>query len=158
MKTISRLFPAAAAMALSAALFASPASALMKIGVLSCHIDGGTGMIIYSSKTLRCTFRSVSGRMEHYRGVISKFGLDIGKTTGTSLVWNVFAPGSTRRGALAGTYAGATAEVTPGAGLGANVLIGGLRHGITLQPVSFQAQTGINIAAGVAGLKLRAVR
>lgn len=157
MKMMSRLLPAAA-LALGAALFATPASALMKIGVLSCHIDGGTGMVIYSSKTLRCTFRTVSGRVEHYRGVISKFGLDIGETTGTSLVWNVFAAGGRHRGALAGTYAGATAEVTPGAGLGANVLIGGLRHGITLQPVSFQAQTGVNIAAGVAGLKLRAVR
>jgi len=158
MNHILRSLPAAA-LAVGMALFAPSASAgLVKIGVLSCHIDGGVGMVLYSQKDLRCNFRRVSGRREHYAGSITKLGVDLGETTGTSLIWSVFAPGSTRRGALAGTYVGASAEVTPGAGYGANALIGGLRHGIVLQPVSFQAQTGLNVAAGIAGLSLRAAR
>ena len=40
-------------------------------------------------------------------------------------------------------------------GLGANVLVGGFDKGINLQPVSVQAQTGLNIAAGVSSLNLR---
>ncbi len=155
---ISRLVPALAATALAAAAFATPAQALVKVGVLSCHIAGGTGLVLYSKKHLRCTFRRASGRVERYTGSITRVGLDIGETTGTSLVWAVFAPGSTQRGALAGSYAGASAEVTLGAGLGGNVLIGGFKRTITLQPVSVQAQTGYNLAAGVAGLKLRAIK
>ncbi len=155
---ISRLVPALAAATLAAAALATPAQALVKVGVLSCHIAGGTGLVLYSKKHLQCTFRRASGRVERYAGSITRVGLDIGETTGASLVWAVFAPGSTQRGSLAGSYAGASAEVTLGAGLGSNVLIGGFKRTITLQPVSVQAQTGYNLAAGVAGLKLRAVK
>jgi hypothetical protein len=153
-----RLLPALAAAAMATALQAMPAQALMKVGVLTCHVDGGTGAIVYSSKSLRCKFRSTSGREERYVGRITKVGLDIGETTGTSLMWNVFAPGSTKKGALAGTYVGASAEATLGSGVGANVLVGGFERSITLQPVSLTAQTGLNVAAGVAGLTLESVR
>lgn len=63
--------------------------------------------------------------------------------------WVVFAAGNLGPGALAGTYAGATAEATFAVGLGANVLVGGSAQSIALQPVSVQAQTGVNIAAGL---------
>jgi hypothetical protein len=56
---------------------------------------------------------------------------------------------------LAGTYAGATAGGTVGAGVGANVLVGGSDRTVVLQPVSVQAQTGLNIAAGVSRMELR---
>jgi len=69
-------------------------------------------------------------------------------------VWAVFAPSSLGRGALAGTYVGASAEATVGAGLGANVLVGGSNRTISLQPLSVQAQTGLNIAAGVGEIDL----
>ena len=39
-------------------------------------------------------------------------------------------------------------------GLGANVLIGGFRKSINLQPLSIQAQTGLNIAGGIGSLTL----
>ncbi len=153
-----RMFPVVAAATLAVPLLSTPAQALMKVGVLTCHVDGGTGAVVYSRKPLRCTFRSASGREEHYVGTITKVGLDIGETTGTSLMWNVFAPGSTKRGALAGTYVGASAQATLGSGVGANVLVGGFRKSITLQPVSLTAQTGLNVAAGVAGLTLESAR
>ena len=43
-------------------------------------------------------------------------------------------------------------------GVGANALIGGSDKSIVLQPLSVQSQQGLNIAAGVASLQLRAVR
>ena len=158
MQKAIRMLPVVAAAALAVPLLSTPAQALMKIGVLTCHVDGGTGAIVYSKKHLRCKFRSTSGREERYVGSITKVGLDIGETTGTSLMWNVFAPGSTKKGALAGTYVGASAQATLGSGVGANVLVGGFRKSITLQPVSLTAQTGLNVAAGVAGLTLESVR
>jgi hypothetical protein len=39
-------------------------------------------------------------------------------------------------------------------GVGANVLLGGNSNTIALQPVSVQAQAGLNLAAGVAALTL----
>ena len=67
----------------------------------------------------------------------------------------VFAPGKVKKGALAGTYAGGSAEATLGIGLGANVLLGGFKKSIALQPLSLQGQEGLNIAVGISSLKLR---
>ena len=99
-----------------------------------------------------------AGPREVYVGSISKFSLDLGATSGGQMVWAVFAPTSLPFGALAGDYAGATAEATVGAGLGANALVGGSNRTVALQPLSVQGQTGLNVAAGVAGLSLRSAR
>jgi Protein of unknown function (DUF992) len=127
----------------------------VKIGTLTCHIDGGVGFIIGSSKDASCTFRPAGrGRNEHYSGTIGKLGVDIGVTGETVLGWVVFAPGQLKRGALRGQYTGASAEATVGLGVGANVLVGGFKRGINLQPLSIQAQTGLNVAAGIGSLTL----
>ena len=127
----------------------------VKIGVLSCGMESSVGLIIASSKRVDCVYQpSGGGRVEHYDGRISKIGLDVGVTNQSVLVWAVFAPGKVRRGALEGTYVGASAEATIAVGLGANILIGGFKRSISLQPLSLQMQTGINIAAGAAGLHL----
>ena len=68
-------------------------------------------------------------------------------------------PCTTRQvSALAGPSGGASAETTVGAGVGANVLVGGLNRTATLQPVSVQGQMGLNLAVGVAGLDLPPAR
>jgi len=130
-----------------------------QVGTLACDISGGIGMIIASKKDVTCTFVPANGgRRDVYIGSISKFGLDLGATSGGRMVWAVFAPSVAPYGALAGEYVGATAEATVGAGVGANALIGGSNHTVTLQPLSVQGQTGLNVAAGVAGLSLRPAR
>jgi len=101
---------------------------------------------------------SRSGPREVYSGSISKFGLDLGATTGGEMIWAVYAPGHKQFGALAGRYGGASAALTIGAGLGANVLVGGLNRSVSLQPVSLQSETGLNVAAGVTELELRPAR
>lgn len=143
----------------TAAVFATaPAQAGgVKIGVLTCKVEGGAGWIIGSSKDVECTFKGTHGRVENYVGSIGKLGVDIGVTTDTRVGWIVFAPGKMKSGSLRGSYTGVSAEATVGVGLGANALIGGFRKSINLQPVSVQAQTGLNIAAGVASLNLQPV-
>jgi hypothetical protein len=141
-----------------AAFAAVPAQAGgVKVGVLNCRLEGGAGFIIGSSKELDCEFKRAGGGREHYTGTIGKLGLDIGVTTDGVLGWVVFAPGKTKSGSLKGSYTGASAEATLGVGIGANVLVGGFKKSINLQPISIQAQTGLNIAAGVTSLNLRAV-
>jgi hypothetical protein len=143
------------------AAIAQPAQAQsnVKVGGLRCEVSAGLGMIVTSAKEMRCVFTSSHGYRESYYGVIRKFGLDIGATGRGVLVWDVLAPtAGRRRGALAGDYVGASASVTAGAGVGANALVGGFDRSVTLQPLSAEAQTGLDLAAGVASMTLRAAR
>ena len=54
----------------------------------------------------------------------------------------------------AGSYGGVTASATAVVGAGANLLVGGTGNAISLQPLSIEGNTGLNVAAGVAGLTL----
>lgn len=138
-----------------AAAPAAHAEAGVKVGELKCHIDGGIGLIVGSRKSLECTFEGISGTSETYDGTVTKVGIDVGATEGAELVWGVFAPTSKLSPtALEGRYYGVSAEVTPGVGVGANVLVGGFDRSISLQPLSVQGQIGANIAAGVAEMHL----
>ena len=138
-----------------AGLFAAPAAARTRIGVLECNIAPGIGFIITSDQALSCRFKSVSGWTSYYVGTIRKFGLELGVSGPQRLVWAVFAPSEPgAHHALAGEYVGASGDVAIGAGLGANVLVGGSAQSIALQPVSVSADTGLNIAAGVGDLVL----
>ncbi|AMJ59661.1 DUF992 domain-containing protein [Bosea sp. PAMC 26642] len=152
MKTTTKLF---LSLAVSLALFPIAASAkpTVRAGELICNVAGGTGMILTSEKALTCRYDAVGGRVEFYTGTIKKFGLDIGKTTEGGMVWAVVEP-ALRPGGLNGTYNGVTAEITVGVGAGASVLVGGNDGAVTLQPLSFQGQTGANLAVGVGSLTL----
>jgi hypothetical protein len=157
MKTFRLMIGAAiAAIGLAAAPGANAAPAGIKVGELTCNVSSGWGFIFGSSKDLHCTFRPSNHSREHYVGTVNKFGVDVGYTEGGILVWGVFAPTSDlARGALSGTYAGATASATVGVGLGANVLVGGLNKSIALQPVSIEGNEGLNVAAGIGSITLR---
>jgi hypothetical protein len=131
----------------------------VKSGVLDCDVSGGWGLIIGSQKSVQCLFMpDQPGPREPYTGVITKFGLDIGATAGSRMVWSVFAETVGGLGALAGDYTGVTGEATIAVGLGANVLVGGSNRTIALQPVSTTEQSGLNLAVGVAALQLRPAR
>jgi len=131
----------------------------VELGALDCAIEGGAGFIFGSTKNLSCTFTPANTTFapETYFGVVSKYGLDIGITGRTVMQWLVLAPMENiyAPGALAGDYVGASAEVTAAVGAGANLLVGGTGQAFTLQPLSLQAQTGINIAIGVSRFQLR---
>jgi hypothetical protein len=158
-KPLSAMAVLAVAAAVALPIPASAQANRTKVGTLSCDISGGIGLIITSKKDLTCMFTpSQAGPREVYVGSITKFGLDLGATAGGEMVWAVYAPSTRKFGALAGNYGGATAEATVGAGLGANVLVGGSDRTVALQPISVQGQAGLNVAAGVAELRLRPAR
>ena len=99
-----------------------------------------------TSRAINCTFAAPGGRYEHYVGNIPKFGVDIGYTQGGVIIWTVVSPTAALvPGALAGNYVGATASATVGVGVGANALIGGFNNQITLQPLSIEANRGLNV-------------
>jgi Protein of unknown function (DUF992) len=152
-----QLRSALTASALCALAAMAPARAAhVEAGVLTCTAYGGTGFIFGSTKDLACKFQGTSGGTAHYRGSINKFGLDLGFTGKTVIVWTVLAPSADLpSGALAGNYGGVSAEATVGLGVGANALVGGSNNSVALQPVSVQGQQGLNVAVGISQLELR---
>jgi len=129
----------------------------VKTGALTCNVQGGWGLVFGSSRDLRCTYADNKGKVERYTGRIGKFGVDVGYQAGGVIVWAVLSPtADIGKGALAGTYGGVTGGASVGVGGSANVLVGGSRNTISLQPLSIEGTTGINVAAGIAQLVLRA--
>jgi hypothetical protein len=129
--------------------------ATVRAGYLECEVSAGWGFIIGSSRSMHCSYAMQPGYTEYYRGSISKFGADIGYLGSAVMIWAVLAPtNNLGQGALAGHYAGATASAAVGVGAGANVLVGGFKNSIALQPITIEGQNGLNVAAGVASMSL----
>ena len=153
---VSSVFAASFVAALSLSSQANAGEVVhTQIGVLHCTVDGGVGFIFGSSKKMSCTFKNKQGEVEHYSGKIGKIGIDIGYTKKTKIAWAVLAPsGKYPKKALAGKYGGLSAEITIAGGVGANLLLGGSKKSMALQPLSVQAQTGLNIAGGIGTMSL----
>jgi uncharacterized protein DUF992 len=133
------------------------AQGTVNTGILTCHVAGGFGYILGSTRTMNCTFRPNSGSEEYYHGSMSTFGADIGYLATSSIVWAVLAPsGSSTQGALAGTYGGVSARAAILGGAGVNALVGGFGHSIALQPVSVEGNTGLYIGGGLGVMNLEA--
>jgi hypothetical protein len=146
-----------------AALAASVASASamppVRAGILQCQGGQNVGFVVGSVASLECVFQSEGRRPDPYIATIRRFGLDLGVTDQTQFSWAVNAPtGRVGRGELAGNYGGVGANASVGIGGGGNFLLGGPQDSYALQPISVQGQTGLNVAAGVAGLELQPVR
>jgi Protein of unknown function (DUF992) len=145
-----------------AALIAPIASANalppVRAGILQCQGGQNVGFVVGSVTNLECVFQSEGRRPEPYLATVRRLGVDLGFTEQTQLAWAVNAPTrSIGRGDLAGNYGGVGANVSVGVGGGGNFLVGGPQNAYALQPVSVQGQTGLNVAAGIAGVELQPV-
>lgn len=128
-----------------------------KIGVLSCDVSKGVGQILARKQSLACQFKPDGGRPESYTGHIDEYGVEIGKVDQGHLIWAVAsAMHGVSKGALAGKYVGVGAGAALGVGAGANALVGGGNRSFSLQPLSVDGETGINIAVGVVSVTLKA--
>ena len=158
MNRLSTLVLTAVAVASAASAISTSATAQdrVELGVLECR-GSTTSFIVGSVTEMSCMFRpSDGGPSDPYNATLRRAGVDIGFNQQISVAWGVFAPSRGRqRIELTGTYGGAAASATVGVGIGANALIGGSSNTIALQPLSVQGQTGLSVAAGVAGLELR---
>jgi len=144
---------AAAALAIARPVDAQPRR--IQVGTLTCSLSAGVGLVVGSQRNVNCLLKGQPGEPEEaYTGTMTRVGLDIGVTSGSAIIWAVFADTNRYAGMLTGTYTGASAEVSIAAGLGANVLVGGSNRTVALQPLSVQGQIGLDIAAGIAQLEL----
>ncbi len=127
-----------------------------RVGGLVCTSTPRVGLVLGSAQELRCVFTATRPPRQYvYEGRIRRVGLDIGVTSAGTLSWAVLARNSrVGPGTLRGNYVGASGNVAMGPGFGANVLIGGSRRSIMLQPLSIERSIGLNLAAGVTNLTL----
>jgi uncharacterized protein DUF992 len=138
--------------------FAGQASAQQraKVGTLRCNLAPTVGLIVVERQRLSCVY-TPDGPWppERYFGHVTTVGLDIGVNGGGRMAWAVLAPVTgSYRGALGGSYVGVSADAAVGLGLGANALVGGSGRSFALQPLSVEANTGLDITAGVSKLRL----
>ena len=155
MKFLSALIPSILLSIGAGPLIAQPGR-YAPAGSLNCTIAPSVGMIVAGIKEMNCIFTPTMGPPERYVGRITTVGIDIGVTTGGALGWAVLMAGSTPYppAGLGGNYVGASADASVGIGGGGNILVGGNNRAFALQPLSTQAQTGLNVSAGLSGLEL----
>jgi len=130
----------------------------VKVGTLRCNEASGWGFVFGSSHDLKCVFNTFEKgeKPTRFTGKIKKFGVDVGYQSNAVILWAVASTtDKIRPGDLAGSYYGATAEAAWAAGLGANILVGGSKKGIALQPISVEGLAGANVAAGVEEIELK---
>jgi hypothetical protein len=145
-----------AIVALMAPIASANAFTGVRAGVLSCHGGQNVGFVVGSVANLQCIFESEGRRPEPYVATVRRIGLDLGVTDQTQFTWAVNAPTDRLgRGELAGSYGGVGANASIGIGGGGNFLVGGPANAYALQPISVQGQTGLNVAAGIAGIELQ---
>lgn len=134
---------------------AQASSVNAEIGLLSCDVSAGIGLIIKQSQTLNCTFTSGQGAVQNYSGSITEYGIELGEVEAAEMTWTVLAATTTvEPGALQGDYAGVNADASLNVGAGVNLLVGGLDKSFTLQPLSVDTEKGTSLSAGVTTMSL----
>lgn len=131
------------------------AQARTEAGLLTCDVGEGVALIISLPRDLHCVFHKTNGQNEAYRGTLREVGLDIGVSGRGVFAWTVLAETSdVPPGELAGAYSGVEAGAAVAIGGRGQLLVGGSRRTISLQPLSVEGEVGLNIAIGVASMEL----
>lgn len=123
----------------------------IELGYLNCAYVDGTSVIIKSDRLFECTFDPASAERptEKYEATISSYGVDLMVTDDKTLRWAVLAPSNFNdRGVLEGSYGGVSADAALGYSVGADVLVGGLKESVALQPVAVSTGEGLGAAVG----------
>ena len=131
----------------------------VQAGTLVCHTSIELGVILGSQEALSCTFTpSVPAPIQAYSGTITKLGLDLGAASRGVIVWLVYAPTSLR-GASSPAPMWGRRRRRPLARASAPIFWSADRAKRSrFRPVSIQGQVGLNLAVGLAELRLHFVR
>ncbi|CAH1661443.1 conserved exported hypothetical protein [Hyphomicrobiales bacterium] len=123
-------------------------------GRLSCTLGTPPTANLTAQKPMECRFRPRRGPPQQYTGIVHGFGLDLASIRNAALAWRVYGPyARAPLGVLAGQYK-ATGS---GPGTGGHMLTGGEKNEVSLQPLPFQSNRGLNVAIGVTALELTLV-
>ena len=157
----------AACLLVGLAASTAPASAGVRggSGELRCTVAGGLGFIVAAQRGMTCVYYRRDGAVEFYTGSDARIGFDAAATNAVRLAYSVQGVDPSMPAALDGAFGGPGVGVTIGAGIGADVLVGGKAGTAVLMPIKNTSATGIDISAGLAiftlhyaGMESRAVR
>jgi hypothetical protein len=130
----------------------------VKVGVLTCKNipDSNFSLLIHSTTDVECTIEH-SGIEDKYKGEAGvALGVDLNWNRNETLRYTVFAThgADEPRGFLAGRFTGVKAGASLGMGGGLQVLVGGGKEHITLQPLVLETTTGMSVHGGLGYLYL----
>jgi hypothetical protein len=133
------------------------ANSRIYIGSLTCNIEGGTGYILGSNKSMDCVFLAKDGvQSAQYTGSITKVGVDIGYTKAIHTIWRVYTLGPDRpANSLSGTYVGEQGTVAAGGQAGGNWIYGGPNAEIGMIASGIVQDAGYNLAMGIGAMTLK---
>jgi len=162
MKRITTILMAAMIGAALASGGVAAGDAGLRIGVLKCKKSGPkTNLLIHSVAPFECVFKG-DGGSEKYKGESGVgLGIDLKWDKTSEMIYTVLSATAAYKigsNALAGKYVGAKASVAVGVGGGAQVLVGGGKKNITLQPIALEGGSGLGAAAGAGYLFLEPLR
>ncbi len=141
------------AVALGIPLASLHAGSPVKLGELKCMVTEVDKKPLKRQIVLDCAYVDVKGNNAgSYRATIARAGLGMGNMTTEQLTWLVSTLGDPSDAKIAGTYFGAAAGASVGAGLGGNYLTGGFEGKISLQPLSAEGKSGFGVS--LSGQKL----
>lgn len=155
MKSWKALATTTAFILLASGLQSNVAQARVEAGMLTCEVGEGFALIISKPRDLHCVFHKQNGQNEAYRGTLSEVGLDVGVSGRGVIAWAVLAETTELPpGELGGSYGGVEAGAAAVVGGRGEVLVGGARRTISLQPLSVEGEVGVNIAVGISAMEL----
>jgi len=147
-----------AALLLCATAGVALAQSPVRIGELKCAVTETDKKLMETILTLNCAFFGNEGKnLGSYRGTVDRKGISLGSIGTEQIIWIVATAGDPANAKLDGTYLGAEAGVSAGAGVGANYLVGGGNKRISMQPYSVEGKKGFGVALGAQSLKLEEI-
>ncbi|QTL03707.1 DUF992 domain-containing protein [Aquabacter sp. L1I39] len=131
-------------------------SVKVEAGLLECRGAAAVAYGFGSTRTVTCDFRPAAGVSQHYAGTLERAGIDFGVSDQGSMLWMVLATSKDLEpDALTGQYVGLATGAALGPGFTANVLVSkDAANGISLQPLSVSADSGLSVTLAGATLTL----
>lgn len=125
------------------------------LGLLTCTKTGpGKTYFVFSKTPVKCTYQGVGGPQD-YTGISGiLLGVDLEIENQAAMVYDVIGGTTVNPGGLAGTYVGAKASATIGAGPAVQGGLAGAGKGFELVPLGLGGQIGVGATGGIGYLQI----
>lgn len=128
----------------------------IELGYLNCEYRDGSSIVVKADRTFDCVFKpAVGDAEERYTAEVTTLGVDLMVTDERTIRWAVLAPSTfTEHGVLEGRYGGLSADAAFGYSVGTDLLVGGFKESVALQPVAVSTGEGLGASLGLETLTL----
>ncbi len=154
-KLITAICAAFVAFGIIASAGAAHADGTFILGFLTCAKTGpGDTFVVFSRIPVSCHYDGVGGPQDYTGTSGILLGIDLEIENEAAMVYSVIGGTGVNPGGLAGTYVGAKASVTVGAGPAVQGGLAGAGNGFELVPLGLGGQLGVGVTGGIAYLQI----